>query len=254
MAEKPVFILDAKQPRIVHIPGYPKDAAQLTSKRQVTFVPGSESSGAMNAKVHEQISLNPYASPGMRYFLRQTEPAKRQEAVQGLFSTSGPIRLQSLTIQNLEDLSQPLVIEMDFLVLDAFHRLGSAGEAETLSGRLPSLWEDQYLDADFVQHRESPFEVSVPLRVESTVHVDLPPNYQLQNVEQLSGTKKSSFLTWASRSTANERGVDLEYRVRRPAGRFPAEEYSNYYDEMTNAVRVLHLPWALRSPRASSSN
>ncbi len=247
LADRDVLVLDPENPRLIHTPNYPPDAARMISRRKVK-IRVDESGGPVETHIEEQISLNEYAAPAMRAFLKAFGPADRPEAVQSWFAGGSSLRLKNVTIENLEETKEPLVLEMEYAAPDAFHLVGSAASGGTMVGQLPASWEMRYLEAEYVPHRKTPFEFWMPMRIESTTNVDLPAGYEMQDVDRLVVRGSTQFVSWASRAEAKGPTVTLEYRARRLAGRHPATEYAAYYKDVNDALGVFRRPVTLQSP------
>src|SRR5262249_11405311 len=78
LEDKSILVLDAQQPRLVHIPKYPADAGQISSSRQITIQIDAANPDVVTAQVLERVTFNAYAAPIARAYLRLFEPGERR--------------------------------------------------------------------------------------------------------------------------------------------------------------------------------
>jgi tetratricopeptide (TPR) repeat protein len=253
LADKELLVLDPARPRIVRTANFPDDAARIISQRKITVTAGA-GHGAVDTEVDEHISLNQFVAPPLRSYLRAYEPARRQQAVQEFLLNGSQLRLKDLTIQNLEDLDKPLKLDLKYSAPEAFRAVASSTPATALVGHLPSPWEKTYLGTWYVRERKSPFELEMPVRIESTVEVELPKGYELKDVDELAHSEQGRFVAWATRTQKNGDALKLEYRARRFTGRHGPEEYSAYYDAIKKALGVFENPLMIQSPAPKTAN
>ena len=247
LADKSFLILDAKQPRVVHTPPFQLDAQQLTSQRRIVIHPDPNQQNLVEVEVEEQLTLNAYIAPGMRTYLRAFESGERREALQTVIAANQNIRLKRADFENLENVSQPLVLKLQYTLPDALHALRSTTSGNTLVGRIPALWETYYLEADYLDSRETPFEISTPRLVRSSFDVVLPEGYRLDDVERLSSNGQTPFAAWSSRARADGSTIHVDHVVRVPAGRFAAKDYPAYYAGMKQSLSILQTPLTFRA-------
>jgi hypothetical protein len=149
-----------------------------------------------------------------------------------------------LKLQNLDDTGCPLVLELDYVLKRQFHLAGNQ-----LVGKLPDVWEQLYASADPVERRTTPFELSFPIDVESTITLAAPEGYQEPALEDFRHNVQMAYAT--SQSVAQKEGPDLkiDYRLKRRAGKFAAAEYGPYRDNMAKALAPLEQTVAFTKKR-----
>jgi hypothetical protein len=225
------------------------DAGKFTSKRSVSF--DIKPSGAVDSQVIEDLTLNEYLAPAIRGFLKRCDSDTRREAIQSLLTQNGPVRVKRVEPLNLEAIREPLQIHLEYVVPNSFHTVAAASGEKSLFGSLPCAWETEYLTAQALDSRKTPFEIAMPKFVRSTLEIKLPPDYQLANLQQCSGTGQSKYRAWSSTATQTGHTVKIEYAARLVAGRHPASEYEAYYSDLNDAVAVLQMPVTLQAQAGS---
>jgi hypothetical protein len=251
LADKDILVLDAKKPRIVRTSKFPADAARVVSRRKVKIIADEAAADTVRTEVDEEVTLNEFVAPLLRGYLKMYGPADRVEAIQGFLNDGHQLRLIDVKFENLDDATKPLTVKVKYAAPEAFHPMKSAAGGATVVGRLPAPWETTYLRADYVQARKTPFEFTIPVRLESTIAFELPKGYRLQDANQLADAKQTRFMEWASRVQPSDERVTLEYRARRFAGRHRSEDYAAYYDDIRSAIRLFDRPLTIQ---AGSSN
>jgi hypothetical protein len=179
------------------------------------------------------------------------EPADRVEAMQGFLHDGQRLRFTDVKFENLDDVAKPLTVKAKYAAPEAFHAVKSVAGASTVVGRLPAPWETTYMRAEYMQVRKTPFEFTIPVRLESTIELELPKGFRLQDASQLADAKQTQFLAWASRVQPDNERVTLEYRARRFAGHHPSEDYAVYYDDVRGAVRLFDRPLTIQAGRSN---
>jgi hypothetical protein len=175
------------------------------------------------------------------------EAGERRKAVQDLLSRGEPICVKRIEAANLDRTSEPLVVQLDYTLPDTFHRVGPSAEANTLVARLPSPWENRLLDADYVDDRQTPFELGLPMLITTSLEIDLPDGYQLADLDRWTSSGQNMFAGWTSHAKQDGTVVTAKYRVRLVAGRHPADEYPKYYGAMKDSLAFFETPVTLRS-------
>jgi hypothetical protein len=224
----------------VRTPKYPAEAGKLSSKRKLSFE--ISPSGSIECRVTEEVTLNEYLSPGMRAFFRHFDAATRREALQGVLSDNGPIRIKRIQPVNLQAVREPLRIEMEYTVPNGFRLTNSSVSGKSLVGSLPCVWETQYAAASAVDSRETPFEIGMPKVIQSSLTFTVPDGYSFGDLAQCNCTGKSRFRTWSSRASQDGKTITIEYEVRLVAGRHSVHEYEQYYTDSNDSLAVLRAP------------
>lgn len=237
LAGKEALILDAANPRFVAIPDYPEGSSTLNSRREVRITNGTD------VAVHEVLNLTGCNGSALRAYFKELQPAARRNFVDiQLARQSGEVA--GLKLQNLDDTGCPLVLELDYVLKRQFHLAGNQ-----LVGKLPDVWEQLYASADPVERRTTPFELSFPIDVESTITLAAPEGYQEPALEDFRHNVQMAYAT--SQSVAQKEGPDLkiDYRLKRRAGKFAAAEYGPYRDNMAKALAPLEQTVAFTKKR-----
>jgi hypothetical protein len=157
------------------------------------------------------------------------------------------LHVDSVNVQNLDAFEKPLVLDVKYVVPDAFHTVSSATKGLSLVGHIPSPCEKTYLQAGYTQKRNSPFEFRVPVRLQSTVEFQLPKGFELKDVDRLNHSDRTAFVAWSSRCKLESEAVKLEFSASRPAGRYPAAKYSAYYEDTKKAIGLFDRPLVIQS-------
>jgi hypothetical protein len=246
MGGRTVFVLDPDAPRFVEIPDYPSDAGTLVSKREVTLRVDDPTGGTVSADVVEEITFNAYLAPRVRALLKHYPPAERRAAIQELLSQNGQIRVTRLDVKNLERTDEPLCLAIEYVTPDVFQPLATDIDDSSLVGRLPCPWENQYMQTEYVESRQTPFEIEVPIVIRSSLTVHSPAGYELVGLNRRAGAGGTKFVAW--KCACNEAGgsVTLDYEYRLTAGRHEASEYDQYCSDIKKSRMVLQAPVTLR--------
>jgi tetratricopeptide (TPR) repeat protein len=241
LSGKHVLVLDEKRPRLVETPAYPLDALQMNCQRRVTVNESSASSTNVDVRVVEDLTFNGYLSPAIRSYLHSYEAGERRAAIQQVLGANQHVRVDRADIENLDVTSKPLTMHLEYSLPDAFHRLPSHGGA-TLVGTLPSAWETYFLEAEYLETRETPFEVKTPRLIRTSLTVELPAGYSAADFEPRNSAKQTPFVAWATNSRIAGKSFVVEHVVRVPGGRHAARDYAAYYADMKNSLAPLQTP------------
>jgi tetratricopeptide (TPR) repeat protein len=227
LAGKEALILDAANPRFVVIPDYPAGCNVFNSRREVRITNGTD------VAVHEVLSLKGCGGSQLRAFFKGLQPEARRNFVElQLNRQSGAVT--SFELENLEDTQAPLVLDMDYILKRQFHLTGNQ-----LVGKLPDVWEQVYAAAEPVELRTTPFELSFPIEVESTILLAIPQGCREPALEDFRQNVQTAFATGRSEARKEGAGLQIDYRLQRRAGKFTAAEYGPYQDDMVKALGPL---------------
>jgi len=227
LAGKEALILDADHPRFVTIPDYPDGSSTVQSRRQVRFTNGTD------VLVHEVLSLKGCNGSALRTYFKNLQPAARRNFVDLQVNRQSG-ELTGFALQNLEDTQAPLVLELDYALKKQFRRVENQ-----LVGKLPDVWEQLYASAEPVEHRTTPFELSFPIEVQSTISLATPEGYREPAPAEFRQDVQLAFATCRSEAQKDGPGLKIDYRLRRRAGKFTAAEYGPYRDNMVKALGPL---------------
>jgi hypothetical protein len=237
LAGKEALILDADHPHFVTMPEYPEGSSTIQSHRELRIANGAD------LVVHEVVSLKGYNASTLRSYFKQLQPAARRNFIDlQLNRRSG--EANSFKLQNLDDTQAPLVLDLDYTLKKQFHLTGNQ-----LVGILPDVWEQLYASADPVDKRTTPFELSFPVNVDSTITVAIPAGYREPALGDFRQNLQSAFAT--SRCEARNAGsaLQIDYSLQRRAGKFTAADYGPYRENMIKALAPLEQTVAFTKSR-----
>jgi tetratricopeptide (TPR) repeat protein len=253
LEDKFSLVLDPQKPILVRTPSYGEKAGVVRVERVVEFQPQSDSE-IIGLTVNESLFLNSYTSRGMRYYLQSFSSRERRKAIRDLFSKGDKIRIRKLTIDNLEQPTKDLVLNLEYSLPGAYHRVGNSALNPRLTGSIPALWEKYYLDQDFDDFRATPFQISMPLSVVSKTEFRLPEGLQLENAQKLTTQGSSGILQWTTRLNQHELGFAFESLIDRGVGKFPANAFPKYYEALQQAIGAAKSPIKLGQAKSALRN
>jgi tetratricopeptide (TPR) repeat protein len=246
LVDRTVLILDPARPRLMRTPHYPADAGQLLCRRTVEVLINPQHPESIEANVREQLTVNQYLAPGLRYYLRMFESGERQQAMQDLLSSDRQVIVKQFDVENLDETAAPLVLRLQYVLPNSFHQISISNEAHTLVGQIPCGMEATFLDAGYDDARVTPFQIRLPMFVHTSVEFQLPAGYRLADTERWTATGQSKFVAWASQARQVGQTIHAELQIRTAAGKFPAHEYSPYCASMKESLSLLQAPLTLR--------
>jgi tetratricopeptide (TPR) repeat protein len=252
LESKSIFVLDPQHLRFIHTPGYPRDGAQLTSNRCVKLQADSADDSVLEAHVSEEVAFQSYLAPPMRCFIKHFEPGERREAIQTLLSQHSKVRVDRFNVINLDRPAEPLRVELEYVMVDSLHCLDPSSKKSFL-GYLPSAWERQFIETDYLQVRDTPFEITAPITVLSTTRIEPPTGLQLTGLERFTSAGETKFVKWSSHASQENAIFSLECRYELAAGRHKPQEYQQFYSEMKKSLMPLSTPIMLDQARLETA-
>jgi hypothetical protein len=231
----------------VHVPTLGSDVGKIVSKRTLSF--DIKPTGTADASVTEQLTLNPYLAPAMRAYLRHVDNDARREAIQNMLSHGGQVRIKHLEVINLDKVTEPLQINLQYTISNSFHSVVTGGH-KSLLGPLPSAWESEYAMAQAIDVRKTPFEIAIPRCIESSSTIQLPEGYEFSNLDQCRGSGKSKFRTWSAAASQTGNSVNIAFELHIAPGRHAAGDYEQFYADMSDSLAVLQTPVTLEGAEA----
>lgn len=247
LTEKEILVLDPAQPHFVHTAKSPNDAGQLVSKRSLTF--DLKPTGAVDSRITEDVTLNGYLAPSVRGFLKRNDVDAQRVAIQNLLSQNGAVRVKRVDATNLEAVREPLHLHLEYVIPNSFHVFAADGGKKSLLGSLPCAWESEVLLTQALDSRKTPFEISTPKLIRSSLVVHVPEGYEFANIDQCSGSGQSKYRSWSAKAIQDGSTIRIDYAARIVAGRHAAKEYEDYYSDLNEALAVLQTPVMLQSLR-----
>lgn len=224
-----VLVLDLAKPKFFQIPELPNDQSRLYLDRTIRI----EESGI--AIVSEKLSIYGYAAAGYRSVFSGTTVDARRDLVQAILLPRGSNgSLQDFQINNLNELSKPLIIVANYEARDQFHNISGQ-----LIGQLPCAFESNLFQPNVTLERQTPFRLKAQRDVTVKTRLTLPIGYELVTPADIS--KVVPFAELVRITTQKEGVVEIRSRVRRPVGRFEPNEWQSFHKAQA-AARELFTP------------
>jgi transglutaminase-like putative cysteine protease/tetratricopeptide (TPR) repeat protein len=230
IAGKDALVLDPKQPRVVHIPEQGDDAGEMSLVREAHLVQGAD------LEVSETATYRGNEAAMMRAYFDDLEPKVRASAFQRRLSGHGhEVAVLSLDVRDLRDPQKPLAVQLKYVQRGAFRAVGGQ-----LVGKLPALLERGRLEVE-ADERETPFQFRLPLRIHSTVSLELPSGYSPAQPLAARASADGRFAGW--RVSSDDAPASRELRARfdygRKRGRHAPSEYADLRRDTEAALGAL---------------
>jgi tetratricopeptide (TPR) repeat protein len=230
IAGKDALILDSKQPRVIRIPEQADDAGEMSLVREAHLV------GGVDLEVTEAVTYNGNEAAMMRAYFDDLEPKVRASAFQRRLSGRGhDVEVRLLEVRDLRDPQKPLALQLKYVQRGAFRTVGGQ-----LVGKLPALLERGRLEVE-AENRETPFQFRLPLRIHSTVSLDLPSGYAPAQPLATRAAADGRFAGWrvsaVDPSSSNELRARFDYGRKR--GRHRSSEYAELRRDTEAALGAL---------------
>jgi tetratricopeptide (TPR) repeat protein len=223
-----VLILDPKSPRLETVPVVERGTDRVRSSRVVRI----EEGGAVT--VTETLTVHGAFASTLRAYLKASEPTRRMAALQGdVFSSVPGAVLEALEVDHLGAPERPVGLRMRYRVRGLFRETGGK-----LVGRLPTVWERDYLALQPVGERRNPVRFTSDILFESVVTLTIPAGFQPVDF----GTPESKGTFPAPWSVIRSRAGDkltVNFRLARPSGRHPASAYTKFVDAIEKGLDAL---------------
>lgn len=232
------LVLDPKKPYLKRTPGYDSAVGKVEINRQVTIKREPEAETAA-LEVREKLLLNPYCSRGLREYLQAYASRDRRTAVRDLVREVEKVRIKKLVVENLDEPTKNLVLNLEYSVPNALSLIGSKSGMQRYVGNMPAIWEYYVLEVSADENRVTPLELKLPMSVTSKTEFRLPQDYELLNPQQLSRQGKSKFMQWTTRLVEADERLIFESSLRRNAGSFAPQEFEQYWQASQAAVSAL---------------
>ncbi len=237
MSDFEALVLESKAVRFRKIEQDEATLSRFVSTRDVKV-----DAEARNFVVTETLTVSGNAGASFRSFFRNTNAADHQTTVQDMLGANQRIEIESLDVADLEDLQKPIRVTMTYRIRRALRSLGA-----TYASHLPAVWEHYYMQQPATTERHNPFQLTDPLRFESTVRLHVPPQMALDASSLPEGKVQTKWLTCESHRDV--RGNVVEYRttVTQPKGMFPKSEYRGFTAAVEDALDMTRPPLRLTS-------
>lgn len=230
-----VLVLDPAKPRLARTGSADPRTTSVSIRREIKL------SDALGLSVREELVFRDLFAAGMRRYLKSIENDRRKETLQSYMNDlrSG-IELDKVEVEGLERVEQPVKLSLEYRLKNVFTEVDGV-----LLGKLPAVWEQDYLKPRQVQKRETPFKILEPMNVESEARLALPADRvlaQLPKSEKFTGKFHTGEAAYALRDGA----LEMKFSARLPAGKHPAAEYANYCNSGEAVVGSVEAPVALK--------
>jgi hypothetical protein len=235
LAGRSVLILDAPNPRFATIPNYPSDASKIEERRHLRLVDLSD------VVVDETLTFTGAHAAYMRGFLLQVPSSSRRMMFQRQAGLA-QVELSEFSAEPLETPYAPLRLHCAYTLKRQFHRSN-----DRLSGILRAGIERLYLTADPVDNRLTPFEVTVPLHLQSSVSFTVPEGFSAEQPSSSAPKLDPRFAACQSQFRMDDSQVTLGFQCSLPAGKFSPSDYAAYRTTMDQALSMLEREVNLKS-------
>lgn len=227
LASRSVLVLDPPNPRFAVIPGYPSDASTIEEQRHLRLVDLSD------LAVEETLTLTGPHAAYMRGFMQQVPASSRRLWFQRQAGLA-EVELSDFIAEPLETPCAPLRLYCAYTLRQQFHRSNNR-----LSGILRAGVERAYLTADPVDNRLTPFEVTIPLHLRSSVSLAVPGGFSAEQPSSSAPKFDPRFADCRSSFRIDGPRVNLEFQCSLPAGKFSPSDYAAYRATMAQALSML---------------
>ena len=223
LAGHEAYVLDEHNPRFIRVPEHPAGASVIRSVRSVQVT------NQTDALVTETLTLDGAHGAWLRDALRQQTVAARRSYLAGLLKGRGA-ELLRLELEHLEQPHSPLILKLSYVLRFQFQAADSG-----LTGRMPACLEQTYLATELVEKRLWPFQVNVPLTLESVVTFPAPEGFRVRPVPVTAQKWDDRFARGEVRAAVENNVLRITARVHQPAGRFPATDYAAFCSTLDRA-------------------
>ena len=215
------LILDPGNFRLMKIPDYEPDSSSVSIQKWVQIVKPKE------MQVKETVKITGYSASFMREYLKWYDTGKQSQWAHNFISSYlDAFELKTFKVNQLDDNSQPLLLELDYTVKE---------QTET-----PNAWEAYYLEASSVKERKTPFRLNYPFKLESQCTVTAPQGYTLSiKTGDKPQTQQNTMANWESRVKNTPRQVDLYLKCTLHPGHYDPAQYPVYQTMMSKAAKAM---------------
>ena len=230
IAGKDALVLDPRGARVVRIPDQPDDGGEMSLSRAAHLVAGAD------LEVSETATYRGNEAAVMRAYFDDIEPKARVSALQRRLSGSGrDVEVLSLDVRELREPQKPLEVQVKYVQRGAFHAVG-----RQLVGKLPALLERGRLEIE-ADARETPFQFRLPLRIHSTVSLELPSGYSPAQPLAARASEDARFAGWrvAPQESSAARQLRASFDYGRKRGRHASSEYADLRRDTEAALGAL---------------
>ncbi|WP_197526676.1 tetratricopeptide repeat protein [Botrimarina colliarenosi] len=236
LSQKHVLVLDPEQPRLIETPRLDASHGWIDCQRTAT-VEGRSDLGAANMKVTEVVTLGPQLSATLRSAMRDLDQEQQRETLRQIIGNKRSVKVREVQLNGLTDLDEPLVIQCQYEVADAFQEV--VAEKPLLVGAIPNHWATFFCTPDSIDERKTPFEFTTPVTFRSATRLLPTGSYRVASTKGRTMSESHPAFDWQTDAEPFEtRGVDITMVIRRPVGVHPAEDYPAYEASADRALRL----------------
>lgn len=161
------FLIGDSQGVFVEIPVFPAENNKLLSNTELWINPDGAAKGIIRVTMLGQNSINP------RWNYQQILPSNWNNTFAAELSQLFPnISMESVEIENLNDIEQPLVITLNFDVNKYIRKIKNQ-----ILLPLPIDEFTGYAETFSTPERSFPLDLSYPMRIEKTIRIHLPEEW-----------------------------------------------------------------------------
>jgi hypothetical protein len=175
--------------------------------------------------------------------------ASKPRVLQKRMTDSGQkLLLTSAEMKNLDDVSKPLQLSLVDTASSSFRRSGAG-----LVGQPPAVWEHEYLSFEKVADRRTPFELDIPMHIESTVRLQAPSTMKLETPVELAQHGETPYGKWQVMGQRTGELLELKLVADVPAGTYGPGDYDGFQRTLDDASEALRPTLTLgRQPVAAA--
>ena len=223
--ESEALILDEANPRFVTIQRNPAGETRIKSNRHITL-----DSANRQFLVRESLTISGHFAGAFRGYLKSVPAPDFPARVQSLLATDSKLNVQTVEVDNLDQLSKPVVIRMTYRI-----RRGLERQAAGMTGRIPSIWETYFFSVSTSPERKTPFRIEHPLQFESTVRIESAAGEALA-VEMEADKQRTPWLVWSSSSEKDGTAWIRHTQIKLIDGRHQSKDFEAYQNAIDDAV------------------
>ncbi len=232
LASKDVLVLGKGNSRLVRI-GEPKpEGVQFLSTQQAQL------EGGFDLKIQDVIEMQDGMAHSFRAFFASAPVGTEKRMIQSMLSTVEPrIQVQKLEVSNLDQVKEPLRIELEYLIPRAV-KADPKDRSQTL--RRPGFWEKYFFSIDYLSKRQTPFEWESEFQFQTITRIKSETGRSLVS-DAVSRTESNKFFDWELNSSSDDKFFEIITKARRKPGLRPAEDYVECFDKMEEFGRNVDL-------------
>ncbi|MCH6255934.1 DUF3857 domain-containing protein [Puniceicoccaceae bacterium K14] len=197
-----------------------------------------------NILVKETLTLEGEYAAYFRDYLIDTQPETVVTKMQSLMARiESDVQLDKVESLNLNDSLQPLTLNLKYQIRNNAQP-NTDGEIEL---EIPSIWEQDYLDVQFMAERKNPFELRTPLSFQSNVSIKMEGF--ATKLKKADWNHKTNSVFHNATSVLKKNGSDdtleIEHTVNVIPGEHEASEFEDFVISSKNALQPLVRPIVL---------